>query len=177
VRAQLQSKLLPCGEVVRRGDSAAGAVSLADRPELVESSSALDGGLIDTLGLVDVVGSSVGGDRSLQRRAATRVVAAVGLDDVVLDEGARGPAVNGEVAVTTWCEICGKGDILCRSRVPSLSCDKVSLVTCPGNGICTRISISVRDVAGTVRPEGVVEAAVGTGGGRATCTSKKLSGI
>jgi hypothetical protein len=64
------SQLHPCGspraEVVARGDSAAAVVRLADGPELVERRRPVDGGLVDALGLVDVLHRSVRGDSSFK---------------------------------------------------------------------------------------------------------------
>lgn len=63
VRAKVQAGLRPGVEVVLDGDGAADAVVAADRPVLVEGGGALDAGLVDALGLVDVVCVAVGGDR------------------------------------------------------------------------------------------------------------------
>ena len=95
----VETELLPRVEVVRGRDRAACAVGLADGPVLVERRSALDGRLVDAGALVDVVGRAVGGDGALVGEAAARVVGAEALDDVVLDEWARGPTVHGEVRV------------------------------------------------------------------------------
>lgn len=53
--------------------------------------------LVDALGLVDVVGASVGLDGAAPLGARGRVVRPEGLDDVVLDQRAPCPAVDGEV--------------------------------------------------------------------------------
>ena len=64
----LQACLPPRVEVVGHGEGAAGAVLLTDAPVLVEGRrSALDGGLVDPLGAVEVAGAAVGavgGDRA-----------------------------------------------------------------------------------------------------------------
>lgn len=102
--AQVHSQLGPSIEVVGSGHSTAGALALADGPVLVEGRSALDGGLIDLLVLVDVVGSTIAIDGTLVGHAGARVVGAVVLEDVVFDERASSPAVNGKVGVTRGVE-------------------------------------------------------------------------
>lgn len=96
---QLQAQLRPGIKVIRRRDSAAAALGLADGPVLAEGGGALDGGLVDARGLVDVVGAAVRGDAAEAGGARGRVVGAEVLDDVVLDERVGRPAVHGEVAV------------------------------------------------------------------------------
>lgn len=85
--------------MIGSGDGAAGALGSADRPVLVEGRGADDGGLIHALGLVYVVCGSVGGHGTLQCSTGGRVVRSEVLYDVVLDERAGGPSVDGEVAV------------------------------------------------------------------------------
>ena len=68
---------------------------LADGPVLIEGLGAIDGGLVDTLGPIEVVGSSIGSCGAEQRRSCTGIVRAKGLDDIVLDERAPGPSVDG----------------------------------------------------------------------------------
>lgn len=63
VRTQVEAGLSPGVKVVLDGDGAADAVVAADGPVLVEGGGALDAGLVDTLGLVNVVCVAVGGDR------------------------------------------------------------------------------------------------------------------
>ena len=64
MRAQGQAEAVPGVEVVGDGDRAAGALALPDAPVLVERRGADDGGLVDPLGAVDVVGAAVGGHRA-----------------------------------------------------------------------------------------------------------------
>ena len=96
----VQTELLPRVEVVRSRDRAARAVRLADGPVLVEGSGALDRRLVDTRRLVDVVGRAGGGDGALEGETRAGVVGTEVLEDVVLDERVRGPAVDGQVGVT-----------------------------------------------------------------------------
>ena len=97
---QVHSQLGPSIEVVGSGHSAAGTLALADGPVLVEGRSALNGGLVDLLVLVDVVGSAIAIDGTLVGHARARVVGTVVLEDVVLDEGASSPAINSKIGVT-----------------------------------------------------------------------------
>lgn len=102
--AQVHSQLGPSIEVVGSGHSAAGTLALADGPVLVEGRSALDGGLVDLLVLVDVVGSAIAVDGTLVGHARPRVVGTIVLEDVVLDEGASSPAINSKVGITRGVE-------------------------------------------------------------------------
>lgn len=87
--------------MVGSGDRSTNTVRSANRPVLLKGRSALDGRLIGASCLVDVVGSAVARDAAFlcRTRAGSGVVVAVGVDDVVFDEGAGGPAVDGEVGV------------------------------------------------------------------------------
>ena len=80
-----ESVVLPSIEVVGNGDSAAGALVLADREVLAESAGALDGRLVDLGVLADLVGRAIAGDAADGLGAADRArVVAVVLNDVVL---------------------------------------------------------------------------------------------
>lgn len=80
-----ESVVLPSIEVVGNGDSAAGALVLADREVLAESAGALDRRLVDLGVLADLVGRAVAGDAADGLGAADRArVVRVVLDDVVL---------------------------------------------------------------------------------------------
>ena len=67
-------------------DGAGRALALADRPELLEGRGALDGRSVGALVGVDVVDSTINGDRSLLGGASAGVVGAEVLDDVVFDQ-------------------------------------------------------------------------------------------
>ena len=90
----------PGVEVGLHVDGAGAALVLADGPVLVEGLGAVDGGLVDTLGLRNLVGRAVGGDGALHAGSRGRVVGTEVLNNVVLDKGAAGPAVDGKVGVT-----------------------------------------------------------------------------
>lgn len=100
VGAELETGLSPSVEVGLDVDGSANAVVLADGPELVEGGSSLDGRLIHTSGLENVVGAVVGLDGSELFGSGGGIVGAEALNDVVLDERVLGPAVDGEVAVS-----------------------------------------------------------------------------
>lgn len=99
-RAESEAVRSPGVEVVGRVDRAAGAVVAADRPVLVKGGGSNDGGLVDTLGSVDVVDTAVRCNLTQLGSARGWVVGSKVLDDVVLDERVARPAVDGEVAVS-----------------------------------------------------------------------------
>ncbi len=99
VGAELEAGSGPGVEVGGHVDAATGTLVLADRPVLVEGRGALDRRLVDTLGTVDIVGRAVGGDAAELGGARRGVVRAEVLNDVVLDQGVLGPAVDGKVRV------------------------------------------------------------------------------
>jgi hypothetical protein len=91
-------------------DGAAGAVVGADRPVLLEGRGALDRGLVLARGLEKGVGGAVDVGAADGAGGRRRVVAAEGLDDVELDEGRFGPAVEGEVPVAGGLDVGVVGD-------------------------------------------------------------------
>lgn len=99
VRAQRLTNLGPRIEMVTRRNRAANPLRLPDTPKLLERSCAIDRGLVCAGGLVDVVSPTVRRDSALLGCSRRRVVGAVRLDNVVLDEGVAGPAVEGDVRV------------------------------------------------------------------------------
>lgn len=103
VGAEVHAVAGPRVEVVGHGDGSTGALLLADAPVLVERAGAVDGWLVHTCCFVDVVGSAIGGDGSFEFAGGT--VGAPAFDDVVLDEWASGPPVEGEVAVSGGVEL------------------------------------------------------------------------
>lgn len=97
--AHVHSESSPSIEVIRSGHGTTRPLVLTNRPVLVEGRSASDGGLVHLLVFIDVVDRSITGDLSLVGHAATRVVAAVVFQDVVLDQGIGGPTINGEIGI------------------------------------------------------------------------------
>lgn len=108
--AELHALSSPCIEVGLHVDRAGAALVCADGPVLVEGLGAIDGGLVDALGLRDLVGGAVGGYGALDGGLRGGVVGAEVLDDVVFDQGVAGPAVDGEVGVTAGVVGTGVGD-------------------------------------------------------------------
>jgi hypothetical protein len=91
--------LSPSIEVILHVHTAANALRRANRPVLLESPRAIDGGLVGAGGHHNIVGAAVSCHASLALRAAGWIVRAIRFNNVVLHEGIASPAVNGEVAV------------------------------------------------------------------------------
>lgn len=86
--------------MVLEGDGPARPLALADGQVLVEGLGALDGRRVGADGLVDVIRGPVGGDGAFVGASRPGVVSPVRLDDIVLHQGARRPAVESDKAVT-----------------------------------------------------------------------------
>jgi hypothetical protein len=99
VLTQLQTSLGPGIEVVLSGDGTTNTVVLANGPVLVEGRGALNGRSVCTSSLVNLVGAAIALDSAKLSGAGGGIVVAVLIDDVVFDQGALGPAVEGDVAV------------------------------------------------------------------------------
>ena len=97
--AEAHAGLGPGVEVVGDGDGAAGALAVADGPELLEVGGALDRGRVVALADAHLVDAAVAGHGALVRGARRRVVRPKVLDNVVLDQRVARPAVDGQVAV------------------------------------------------------------------------------
>lgn len=97
--ANLHTLLVPSVEVVLHVDAAADALLLAHRPELLEGPGALDGRLVVAGRDKDVIVAAIRVDGALPLCTAGRVVGAVRLNNIVLNERVAGPAVDGEVAI------------------------------------------------------------------------------
>jgi len=72
-------------KMTRGSDSSGTTFRLADGPVLVKGRSTLDGWLVDTLALVDVVGTSVANDGSLMCQTRSWVIGTEVLKDVVFN--------------------------------------------------------------------------------------------
>jgi len=160
--------------VVRSGDCTAGTLILTNGPVLVEGSCSLDRRLVNASAFVDVVCRSVAGDRSLVSETARWVVGTEILEDVVFDERACRPTVDGEVAVTIRGVGTGECYGLSGSRIPSLSTDEVTIAR-PGETVLSCISVGVGDGGTTISPEGVIVSTAGTGGTWSTGTGEEGS--
>jgi hypothetical protein len=84
----------PSVEVVYGCNYTARTLRSTDRPVLVERCGPLDGRLIDALSFVDVIGSSITSEGTLEREAGAGIVRAKVLDDVVFNERTGCPTVN-----------------------------------------------------------------------------------
>lgn len=125
VGTELQSKLGPGIEVVGSSDSTRRTLVLADAPVLVKGSGTRDGGLVGADALVDVVNRAIRGDSAHVLETTAGVVGAVGLENVVLDEGVLAPAVDGEVGVTLRRVGTLEVDFAGRALRPALAGNKV----------------------------------------------------
>lgn len=90
--------------MVLHGDSTANTLLGTDGPVLLEGPGSIDGRLVNTGGDSNIVGTTVSGDLALNLGAATGIVGAIGLDNIVLYKRVAGPSVDGEVAVTLGVE-------------------------------------------------------------------------
>lgn len=111
VSTQVHAQLSPSIEVVGSGNSSSDSLVLANGPVLGEGSGSLDGSGVGAGSCVDIVDGSIGGDGALVRASTAGVVVAVGLDDVVLDQGVSGPAIDGEIAVAARGEGAAVGNV------------------------------------------------------------------
>ena len=131
--AELKTHLCPSIEVRLSGDGSAAALVVADRPVLLKGLGSLDGRSVDTSGGSNLVGRSIGSHAALGLGCGGRVIRSKVLNDycrplaiysamirhvrteltVVLDERARGPAIDGKVRVAIG---------LVRSRVLDVAC-------------------------------------------------------
>jgi hypothetical protein len=164
VGTQAQAQLLPSIEVVGSSNSSGGSLAGTHGPVLLEGRGTEDRRLVGTGGGEDVVGGAVAGDTADLLGGARWVVGAEVFDDVVLDEGVGGPAVDGKVGVSVWLVGTGVVDVASRSWVPSLSCNEVTPVAGPGDAVLTSGSVVVAHTSGAISPEGVVVSVVGTSG-------------
>lgn len=80
-------------------DRTARALILANRPVLLKGRGAIDGWLVSAGRLSDLVRAAVRGHGAFVGRLGRRIVGAEVLNDVVLDQGVAGPAVDGKVGV------------------------------------------------------------------------------
>lgn len=159
--------------MIRHVDGASNALGSANGPVLVKRGCAANGRLVDSSGLENVVRAAVSGDGADLGGGRGRVVRAVRLDHVVLNERACSPAIDGEVTVAARAEGARIGDRPGSSGIPSLSSNKVAIVL-PGNAVRASSAVGVGDGATTVGPERVVVAVVGTGAAWGASTRKKL---
>lgn len=150
---QLLADFSPGIKVVLGCDSAANTFSSPDAPELLEGRSSIDTWLVGACRLVDIIGAPVTLDRTLLASTRGRVVGAVALDDVILDERVACPAVERDIRVYARC-VPGSGVVydLGTSWVPALAGHEVSDVV-PGYAVLAAIFVVVGYRALIIRPE------------------------
>lgn len=103
--AEMQSQVGPSIEVIGGGDSSAGTFAGADRPVLLEGGGTRNRRLVGLGVGVDGVAGTIAGQGSNLGHSRARVVVAVVLKNVVLDQGARSPAVNSEIGISIGVEV------------------------------------------------------------------------
>ena len=91
---QGHAKSSPGVEVSSDVDRSAGAVVLANGPVLLEGRCAINGRLVGAGGFKNGVCAAINGDRALGCCCGRGVICSETLNDVVLDQGAPGPAVD-----------------------------------------------------------------------------------
>ena len=164
--------------MVLERDSAAGTFALPYREVLMERGGALDRWRICTCRLVDIIDAAVRCHGTQMGARGARIVSSVGLNDIVLDQGSCGPAVQSNQTVAT--SIDGARVLDCPGNILALSTEvvKIQISPCcsslPANA-CNNIGVgagpSQRVGAGAegegIRARfdivGVIIAAVGTG--------------
>src|SRR5690606_34247527 len=177
------AEIHPCArpgvEVVPGGDGAgADHLRLADAPVLVEGARALDGGGVVPRRLVDVVRAAVAVHGAAV--LAGGPVAAPVVDDVVLHQRVRRPAVEAAVAVARGVEVAAVADRPAPAVAPALAGDEVAAVG-PLGAVTAAAVERHGDGAAAVRPERVVHAVVaglvgGDGGGGVGRAGQQQSG-
>lgn len=117
-------------------DRATNTLLLPHRLELLERRCSIDRRLVGPCRLKNDVRAAVSSDGTLFLSSRARVVRAVGLDDVVLDQVVTGPAVQGNVGVDTGgVPGTGVGDVADTARV---LVDNQSKTVGRGGGECTQ---------------------------------------
>ena len=95
MRSQCHSKGSPCLKVSTDIDGSARAVTGTNGPVLLEGRRSLNGRLIGAGRLEDLVGAAVHSDGTLRACGRRGIVVTEAFDDVVLNQGVLGPAVDG----------------------------------------------------------------------------------
>jgi hypothetical protein len=92
--SNVHPQVLPRIEVVSSGDSPPYAFRLTNRPVLVESLRSVDGGRVRADRFIDVVRGTVRSDGPFMSPCTAGIVGAMGIGDVVFNEGVGGPSIN-----------------------------------------------------------------------------------
>jgi hypothetical protein len=127
VRSQLLTKLGPRIKVVLDSNRSTNALALPNRPELLERSGTIDRWLVGSGSLEDIVCAAVARDGALLLSSRRRVVRAICLHNVVLDQGVASPAIERNVGVLIGSVPSSRvGDDALTAGVPAFACDEVA---------------------------------------------------
>ena len=174
VLTELEALGRPGIEVGLHIDRTAGALVLTNRPVLLKGRGAINGRLVGTSSLSNLVRRAVRGDSALVLGVGRRVVGTEVLNDVVLDERVAGPAIDGKVRVAVGAVGTRVGDSTGRSRVPSLSSDEVA-ARAPLDAVGSSVAVGVGGLGATVSPPGEVAAVVGASGGGSALAGNEVA--
>lgn len=172
--SELQTGGGPGVEVGSDIDGSRASLVPSNGPELLEGRSSIDRWLVGSGADQDVVNTAVDCDGSFVGSTGRWVVGTEVLNDVVLNQRAPGPSVDGKVGVTVWIVVAGVGNGSATTWSPSLSTDEVS-TRLPDNAVCATSKVGVGDVGATVSPPRVVVSIVGTSGAWSSSTREKGS--
>lgn len=145
---------MACGVDSSADRSSGSLLGITDRPKLLEGLDTIDTELIYSGSLENIVRRSVAGNRTSLRGGGGRVIRAVCFDDIVLNERAAGPTVDGQVAIASRLEGTRVADdSRATSGVPSLSTNKFTVAVGPGDGVLAAGPISEVSLSSTIRPQ------------------------
>lgn len=99
MRPQLLPKLTPSIKMILDRNLPAHPLNLPHGPKLLKRRRPINTGLIGPCSLQNIIRPAVRSDGALLLGCRARVVGAIGFDDVVLDQGVAGPAVERNVGV------------------------------------------------------------------------------
>jgi hypothetical protein len=170
VRSEFQAKFLPGLKVVPRRNCTTDPLLSANRPELLKSTSSLNGWLVDAGTSINVVRATVRLYRATLFSLTGRIVRAVRFDDIVFDQRVASPAIESKIAVFLWVESAGVTDCpviwhishFANSRRVKILPDAASLPTLTGNkvtgvipvhAVSTAWPVSVRNGSTFIGPE------------------------
>jgi len=104
MRSEFQAILLPGLEVVPRRNCTTDLLLSANRPELLKSTSSLNGWLVDAGASINVVRTAVRLYRATLLSLTGGIVRAVRFDDIVFYQGIASPAIESKITVSLWLE-------------------------------------------------------------------------
>ena len=170
VGPELQAGIGPGTEMGAYIDGSAGAFALTDGPELLEGLGTINGGLVDTGALGDVIDGPVKSHLTFPLSIAGWIIRSKILNNVVLDKRAPRPTVDSEVGVSVVLVASTvRHHSISSSRVPSLSAHQVATRS-PLNSIVATSAIRVCRLRTVVGPPRVEETVMGSLRARCTAT-------